>query len=112
MSKTKVQVVEETDWGLFLWEMPGGRLVCDEDGNYLNVPGNRHDKKKIKIISDEAKSLGLVGGKAVFMAGNRRVTEEEYNYQKQRLEWGLTPDELDYGAARDELMNNVKRSKM
>jgi hypothetical protein len=39
------------------------------------------------------------------------VTDEEYEYQKQRMEWGLIPDELDYGAARDELMSMQKRLK-
>lgn len=105
---SKLSVVEETDWGLFLWEMPGGLLVCDDEGNYLNIPGHRNDKKKVKMLEDEAKALGLTEGRPVFMSGHRRVTDEEYHYQKQRLEWGLTPDELDYGAARDELINHQK----
>lgn len=107
-NKSRIQVVEETDWGLFLWEMPGGALVCDSDGNYLNIPGNKSDMKKVKILEDEARSLGLTEGRPVFFSGHRRVTDEEYEYQKQRLEWGLTPDELDYGAARDQLANNQK----
>ena len=104
----KVQLVDETDYGLFLWEMPDGSLVCDEDRNYLNIPGHKSDQSKIKLLEDAAKSLGLETGKAIFMAGNRRVTDEEYEYQKQRMEWGLIPDELDYGAAREELMKANK----
>jgi len=107
----KIKVVEETDYGLFLWEMPGGRLVCDEDGNFLNIPGHRTDMSKVKILENEARALGLNEGRPVFMSGHRRVTDEEYHYQKQRLEWGLTPDELDYGAARDELINHKKGLK-
>jgi len=108
MGKTKIQVVDEVEYGLFLWEMPGGKLVCDEEGNFLNIPGKKSDMSKVKIIEQEAMALGLEGGRPVFMSGHRRVTDEEYEYQKQRLEWGLTPDELDYGAARDELMNKKK----
>jgi hypothetical protein len=101
----KVKIVEETDYGLYLWEMPDGSIVADDEKNFLNIPGKRGDMSKIKIITEAARSFGIEEGKAVFLSGHRRVTEEEYEYQKQRLEWGLVPDELDYGAARDELMN-------
>lgn len=107
----KVKLVDETDYGLFLWEMPDGSLVCDEDRNYLNIPGHKNDRNKIKLLEDAARDLGLQGGRAIFMAGNRRVTDEEYEYQKQRMEWGLIPDELDYGAAREELMQINKGFK-
>lgn len=104
----KVKIVEETDWGLYIWEMPDGKVVADEDKNFLNIPARRGDKEKIKILTEAARSYGIEEGKPVFLSGHRRVTDEEYEYQKQRLEWGLIPDELDYGAARDELMNHKK----
>lgn len=107
----KIKIVEETEYGLYLWETIDGKLVCDEDKNYLNIPGKRGDQKKIKQLQDAARSFGVDGGKAVFLSGNRRVTDEEYEYQKQRMEWGLIPDELDYGAAREELMQMNKRLK-
>ncbi len=107
----KMKIVEETDYGVYLWEMPDGRLVCDEDKNYLNIPGKKGDLSKIKQLSETAKSYGLEEGRAVFMSGHRRVTEEEYQYQKQRLEWGLVPDEKDYGAAKEELLHYKKGFK-
>lgn len=108
---SKVSLVEETEFGLYLWEMPNGALVCDEERNYLNIPARKGDIKKIKMISEAAKSLGLEEGRAVFFAGNRRVTDEEYEYQRQRMEWGLIPDEMDYGAAQEELMHYKKGFK-
>ena len=111
MGRTKITHIEETDYGLYLWEMPDGRLVADEDKNFLNIPAKKGDQVKIKALADAAKSYGITEGKAVFWSGNRRVTDEEYEYQKQRMDWGLIPDELDYGAARDELLARQKGFK-
>lgn len=104
----KVKIIEETDYGLYLWEMPDGSIVADDEKNYLNIPARRGDKEKLKLLKDAVRSFGIEEGRPVFLAGHRRVTDEEYEYQKQRLEWGLVPDEMDYGAARDELMNKQK----
>lgn len=104
----KVKIVEETDYGLYLWEMPDGSIVADDDKNYLNIPARRGDKEKLKLLKDAVRSFGIEEGRPIFLSGHRRVTDEEYEYQKQRLEWGLIPDEMDYGAARDELMNKQK----
>ena len=104
----KVKIIEETDYGLYLWEMPDGSIVADDDKNYLNIPARRGDKEKLKLLKDAVRSFGIEEGRPIFLSGHRRVTDEEYEYQKQRLEWGLIPDEMDYGAARDELMNKQK----
>lgn len=104
----KVKIIEETDYGMYLWEMPDGSIVADDEKNYLNIPARRGDKEKLKLLKDAVRSFGIEEGQPVFLAGHRRVTDEEYEYQKQRLEWGLVPDEMDYGAARDELMNKQK----
>lgn len=108
MGKTKITEVQETDYGLYLWEMPDGALVADDEKNFLNIPAKQGDQEKIKLLRDAVKSFGINEGRPVFLAGNRRVTDEEYEYQKQRMEWGLIPDELDFGAARDELMSQNK----
>jgi hypothetical protein len=111
-SKQKVTLVEESDYGLYLWETDDGKLICDEDSNYLNIPAKKGDAEKINLLKLAARDCGIEGGRAVFFSGNRRVTDEEYEYQKQRLEWGLTPDEKDYGSARDELLNHSKGLKL
>lgn len=111
MSEPKLRIVDEVDYGLYLWEMPDGRLVADEDKNFLNIPGKKGDLTQINKLKETVKSFGITEGKAVFLSGHRRVTDEEYEYQKQRMEWGLIPDELDYGAAQEELANLKKGFK-
>jgi hypothetical protein len=107
----KITPIEETDYGLYLWEMPDGSIIADDDKNFLNIPAHRGDMSKIKIIKETVQSFGIHEGKPLFISGHRRVTDEEYEYQKQRLNWGLIPDELDYGVARDELLAKNKGAR-
>ena len=108
MKSPKMQVVEETPYGLYLWQMPDGGLVCDEDKNYLNVAALKGDIRKINALKAAAKSFGLEGGRPVWFGGHRQVTDDEYEVQKQRLEWGLIPDELDVPAIKEDLEQKKK----
>lgn len=104
MARNKVnrQIVEESNKGLYVWVTDDGKVVADEDGNYLNVPSFKSDPLQMKNLEDAARNYGIEGGKPIFLSGHRRVTDEEYEYQKQRLEWGLIPDELDLPAFKEE----------
>ena len=103
----KMSVVEEVNYGLYLWMMPDG-LVCDEEGNYLNIASMKGDIRKINKIKEIAKYHGLEEGKPVWFSGYRQVSNEEYESQKERLEWGLIPDELDVPAIKEDLQNQKK----
>jgi hypothetical protein len=37
------------------------------------------------------------------LAGRRKIDDEEFEYQQQRLKWGLTPDPLDIGEYKDQV---------
>jgi hypothetical protein len=102
-----MSVVEEVNYGLYLWMMPDG-LVCDEDGHYLNIASMKGDIRKINKIKEIAKYYGLEEGKPVWFSGYRQVSDEEYEDQKERLEWGLIPDELDVPAIKEDLQNQKK----
>jgi hypothetical protein len=102
MVNKRVTQVEEVNYGLYLWMMPDG-LVCDEDGNYLNIASMKGDIRKINKLKEAAKYYGLEEGKPVWFSGHRQVTDEEYEEQKNRLEWGLIPDELDVPAIKEDL---------
>lgn len=97
-----MQVVEESPFGIYVWFTADNKIVADEDGNYLSIQAMKGDEKKIELIRLAAKDCGIEDGRAVFMSGYRQVTDEEYAYQKQRMEWGLIPDELDLPAFKEE----------
>ena len=108
MSNIKVQQVEEVSYGLYLWQMPNGSVVTDEDGNYLNVAAMKGDVRKINALRQAAKSYGLEEGKPVWFSGHRQISDEEYYQQKERLDWGLIPDELDVPAIKEDLVEKRK----
>lgn len=110
--KMKVSIVEESPFGLYVWMTEEGKIVMDTDGNYLNIQSVKGDQVKIDILASAARDCGVSGGKAQFLSGYRRVTDEEYEYQMQRLEWGLIPDELDIAAFKEEAQHaEVKRKR-
>lgn len=88
--------------GIYLWEMPDGRLVGDDEGNFLSIASMKDNPVRIKQLTDTVRSFGIEEGRPVFMSGVYKVSDEEYEYQKQRMEMGLTPDPLDWRAIQDE----------
>jgi hypothetical protein len=42
-------------------------------------------------------------GRPKFLSGRRPIDDEEFEYQKKRLEFGLVPDPLDIGEYKDNL---------
>lgn len=108
---TRKSIVEETDFGVYLWMMPDGSVVTDDEQNYLSINAKKGDKQRIQQITDVAKSLGLGEGEPYFVAGPRKIDDEEYEYQKQRGRMGLVPDPLDVGALRDEMKAMKKNGR-
>lgn len=103
----KITEVEEVTYGLYLWQTPDGKLVIDEDGNYLNVAAMKGDIKRISALKKAAKVYGLEG-EPVWFSGHRRITEDEYIQQKERMDWGLIPDELDVPAIQEDIDQKKK----
>lgn len=107
--------VPTTNLGLYVWLMPDGKIMGDPDGNYLNIASVKGDRAKIANISRIAHDLlrdnGVPEeGVAYFMPGRRRVTEEEYEGQKMRLDSGLVPDEYDVAAMKEALIDERTNS--
>lgn len=100
--KMKMTIVEESMVGLYVWLTEDGQIVGDDDGNYLNIESMKGDERKIEILRNTAKDFGVEGGKPQFLSGYRRVTDEEYEWQKKRMDLGLIPDELDIAAFKEE----------
>lgn len=100
IGKTKVQVIEEafTNAGIYVWKLPTGKYFTDGDGNALSIESMRGDQAKIKELTDAAKYYGQAEGSVEFFPGVRKITDEEYSEQVDRMAQGLIPSENDLGA--------------
>jgi hypothetical protein len=101
---TNKQVVEEVDYGMYVWELPDGEFLGDGDGNIMNCfvweKWQRHGARE--AITQAAKGYGFPEGKPVWWSGKRPIDDEELEHQVDRAKAGLTPDPLDLAAIKDE----------
>jgi hypothetical protein len=100
IGETKIQVVEEnfSNYGTYVWMKPNNRPFMDSDKNVLSIEGMRDDKSKIRELSDAAKYWGQAEGRAVFFPNMKKISDEEYSEQKDRMSQGLIPSMNDLGA--------------
>ena len=96
-------VIEETRLGIYVWEMPDGRWIGDDDGNYLSVTSTKGNRSRMDALAREVRSYGIHEGRPLFLSGRRKIDDEEFEYQNKRLQLGLTPDPLDIGTYKDSL---------
>jgi hypothetical protein len=94
---------EETRLGIYVWQMPDGRWIGDDEGNFLSITSTKGNKSRISLLADSVRSYGISEGGPVFLSGRRKIDDEEFEYQQQRLKWGLVPDPLDVGNYKDEM---------
>lgn len=99
------KVAEETTLGIYVWQMPDGRWIGDDEGNYLSVTSVKGNKDRIDALAREVATYGISEGGPVFLSGRRKIDDEEYKYQQQRLKWGMVPDPYDIGNYKDEMKN-------
>jgi hypothetical protein len=99
----KTAIVEETRLGIYVWEMPDGRWIGDDDGNFLSITSTKGNRSRIALLADAVRHYGIYDGQPKFLSGRRKIDDEEFEYQNQRLRWGLTPDPLDIGTYKDGL---------
>lgn len=104
------EIVEDTILGIYVWETHDGRWVGDDDGNYLSITAKKGNKAAMDALATVVRSYGIDHGKPLFLSGRRKIDDEEFEYQKQRLEWGLVPDPYDIGNYKDE-MKKLKGNK-
>lgn len=106
--RMKVTEVEEVNYGVYIWQMPDDSIIADEEGNYLSIEAIKGDVKKIKALRDAVKDYGIEEGQPLWLSGHRKISDEEYQYQKQRLELGLVADEWDLPALKEDLIHKKK----
>lgn len=88
--------------GVYVWEMPDGRYVADEDGNFLSINAKFGDLDRMSKIGMAARQCGINEGRPAFLPGHRKISDAEYERQKERMDEGLIPDELDVAAFEEE----------
>ena len=111
INNTKVKMLdEESILGIYVWEMPDGRWIGDDDGNFLSVTSKKNNRSRMDALAREVRSYGIHEGQPKFLSARRKIDDEEFEYQKQRLNWGLVPDPMDIGNYKDEMkkMGGIK----
>jgi hypothetical protein len=103
IGKTRVSVVEEpfSDYGIYVWQLRSGKMFTDGEGNALSIDSMKGDESRIALLRNEATWLGQPDGQAVFFANVRKVSDEEYSEQIDRMAQGYIPSETDLGAMVD-----------
>ena len=47
---------EESTLGIYFWEMPDGRWIGDDDGNFLSITSKKGNKSRIDALAREVRS--------------------------------------------------------
>lgn len=103
IGKTKVSLVEEpfSNYGIYVWQLRSGKVLTDDHGNALSIDSMKGDESRIALLRNEARWLGFPDGQALFYANVRKVSDEEYSEQIDRMAQGYIPSETDLGALVD-----------
>lgn len=98
---SKLTVIEKRrEYGIYVWRTPDG-VVANEAGDIMNIPAHKGDLSAMIKIRNAAIHYGFPVGEAEFRPGIRRVSDEEYSEQLDRMTQGLIPSETDIGAWMD-----------
>jgi hypothetical protein len=104
INKINSQVLdEETTLGTYVWEMPDGKWIGDDEGNFLSIASMKGNKDRIEALRKAVSGYGIDVGQPLFLSGRRKIDDEEFQYQQSRLNLGLIPDPLDIGNYKDEM---------
>lgn len=103
MKNARTRIVSETDIGLYVWQLPNGDFLSDDQVNVLSIEAVKGDIKAMANISMMAKHYGFGDGTPIFLEGHRKINDEELYEQIQRLKAGLTPDPYDIGVYKEEV---------
>lgn len=100
-------VDEGIPFGVYVWQMPNGSVVADDQRNFLSIASERGDITKISRLAQAVRAFGINEGKPLFLEGHRKITDEEYQEQTERLRDGKVPDKYDLGALIEDMRNGV-----
>lgn len=96
--RKKTIVVPESAHGVCLWQLDetskyGAGFVSDSDRNYLCMEGLVGDPRVERAMAEAVEYwTGETGGRPIWKAGHRQISDSEFDDQNERLEVGLIPD--------------------
>lgn len=99
----KTEIIEDTNLGIYVWQMDDGRWIGDDSGNFLSVTSMKGNKANIEALAKAVRSFGIDTGQPLFLSNRRKIDDEEFEHQQMRLRAGLIPDPLDIGNYKDEM---------
>jgi hypothetical protein len=100
MNKTlkNAQVIVEDEYGVCLWKMQDGSVLGDDDGRFLSLNGKLNDPlTEAKMLKAARYWIGVEAdlGGPLWIPGSRKISDEEYDDQSERLRDGEIPDVVD-----------------
>lgn len=102
VGKSKATIIDKMyDWGIYAWKKADGKWFTDGQGNVLNIPSHRGDISQLAKLQSTAAHYGEPDGEPVFFPGLKRVSDETYSEQLDRMVNGLIPNMDDMGAVYD-----------
>lgn len=88
-------VVPESSIGVCLWEIDG-KYLSDGDGGFLSLEGVIGDRRVEEKMRKAARYwTGIEVGQPKWLPGARKISDDEYDDQKERLLDGKIPDVVD-----------------
>jgi len=72
-------------------------------GTFFQSRPKKGNRSRIDALAREVRSFGIYEGEPKFLSARRKIDDEEFQHQKQRLDWGLVPDPLDIGSYKDDM---------
>ena len=67
IKRVNQSVVEDTILGIYVWEMPDGRWIGDDDGNFLSVTSKKGNRQRMNLLADAVRSYGIYEGQPKFL---------------------------------------------
>lgn len=74
---TSIKRVRTQDVGVYVWKLPNGLPLVDDEGNMLSITSRHGDIQKMAELSRTAKHYGFPDGSPQFVEGYK-CDDEEY----------------------------------
>lgn len=77
LKTTGISRVRQQDIGVYIWKLPNGRPLMDDDYNMLSITSRFGDIQKMAALQRVATSYGFPDGTAEWVEGYK-CTDDEY----------------------------------